>query len=292
MCLKPKGDEPLDGNDAIVTVIVLTRDESIHLARLVKSFDGVPCRFVVVDSGSTDGTMDLARKLGATVCTHPFENHARQFNWALDTIPVHTPWTMRMDADEYLLPDLAAEMAARLPTAAPGIGGFLIRRRIYFWGRWIRHGGYYPTWLLRIWRTKWGRIEDQMMDEHVVLKEGRILRMRRDFVDENLKGLGFWTDKHNRYADRELLDLLHPTETGSLSGQPGLRRRLKLSWYARFPIFMRAWLYWVYRYFLRLGFLDGLPGMVFCFLQAFWYRFLVDAKLYEQKLEKTSGIRS
>ncbi|EQD31763.1 spsA-like protein, partial [mine drainage metagenome] len=131
-----------------LTVIVLTRDEACHLFRLINSFEKVSCRIVIVDSGSTDGTPELARSLGAEVISHPFENHAAQFNWALDHIPIDSPWTMRMDADEYLTPELADELSQILPTALTRIGGFEIRRRIFFWGRWIRHGGYYPTKLL------------------------------------------------------------------------------------------------------------------------------------------------
>ncbi len=274
-------------NLPIVTVIVLVKNESLHLSRLIRSFDADPSRFVIVDSGSTDGTAELARQLGADVYAHPFENHARQFNWALETIPVDTPWIMRMDGDEYLLPELAAEMARVLPASDREVSGWFIRRRVYFWDHWIRHGGYYPTWLLRIWRTGRGCLEDRAMNEHVVLKGGgSILRMKHDLVDNNLKGLGFWIDKHNGYSDREVLDFLYRPEGDAPPGQAGLRRRLKLSIYMRAPVFFRAWLYWIYRYFIRLGFLDGLPGMVFHFLQGFWYWFLVDAKLYEQRLKE------
>ncbi len=272
---------------SILTVIVLTRDEVIHLPRLFASFEGIACRFMVVDSGSTDGTAELARRLGAEVHVHPFENQARQFNWALNALSIETPWIMRMDADEYLLPELAEELARVLPAAAADVGGWMVRRRVFFWGRWIRHGGYYPTWLLRVWRSGAGRLEDRAMDEHVVLERGKTLRLDHDLVDENLKGLGVWTDKHNRYADREVLDILQPAGEGAFpTGQAGRRRRLKLSVYGRAPLFLRAWLYWAYRYVLRLGFLDGRPGLVFHFLQGFWYRFLVDAKLYEYKLRK------
>lgn len=127
------------------------------------------------------------------------------------------------------------------------------------------------------------------MDEHVVLEQGRVLRLQNDLVDENLKGLGFWTDKHNRYADREVRDILQLTGEEHLpAGQAGRRRRLKLSLYGRAPLFLRAGLFWFYRYFIRLGFLDGLAGLVFNFLQTFWYRFLVDAKLHECRLRHPS----
>jgi glycosyltransferase involved in cell wall biosynthesis len=125
------------------------------------------------------------------------------------------------------------------------------------------------------------------VDEHMIVDRGRTLRLDHDIVDENRKGLTFWTDKHNRYADREVQDLLaleeRATTAGELGDQPGSRRWLKENLYARSPLFWRAFAYWLYRYVLRLGFLDGRPGLVFHFLQGFWYRFLVDAKLCELK---------
>lgn len=269
----------------VLTVVVLTLNETCHLPRLIRSFEKLPCRFIVVDSGSTDGTPELALSMGADVVSHPFENHAAQFNWALDHVTIDSTWTMRMDADEYLTPELATELAQILSSTPPNIGGFEIRRRIFFWGRWIRHGGYYPTWLLRIWRTGTGRLEDRFMDEHVVLTDGGICFLKNDFVDENLKGLGFWTVKHNGYADREVSDLLgSQTAVSGLSGQEAWRRRMKLLVYNQLPLFLRAFLFWLYRYWIRLGFLDGYPGLVFSFLQCFWYRFLIDAKLFEHRL--------
>lgn len=283
----------MNNHRKLLTVIVLTQDEVLHLPRLFASLAGIECRLVVVDSGSTDGTQDLARKLGAEVLFHPFENQATQFNWALDHLSIDTPWVMRMDADEYLLPGLADELSEKLPGTPQKVNGWMVRRRVYFWGRWIRHGGYYPTWLLRVWRTGAGRLEARSMDEHVVLASGKATCLEHDIADENIKGLTFWTEKHNYYADREVLDVLEtkPGSTGAglPDGQAGQRRKLKFSVYGHAPLYLRAVLYWAYRYFIRLGILDGMPGLVFHFLQGFWYRFLIDAKIHEKRLLAASG---
>ncbi|MBU1041672.1 MAG: glycosyltransferase family 2 protein [Proteobacteria bacterium] len=270
----------------LLSVVILTHNEAANLPVCLKSLAGLGAAIFVVDSGSTDDTVEIARQAGCAVLEHPFENYARQLNWALDSLPLDTPFVMRLDADESLTPELAQELATRLPTLPDQIGGLMLKRRVYFWGRFIRHGGYYPTWLLRIWRRGQARCEERWMDEHMVLVSGELGRLQHDIIDENHKGLSFWTDKHNRYADREVLDMLALARPGAEdipAGQAGRRRWAKVNLYAKSPPFLRALLYFLYRYVARLGFLDGVPGLVFHFLQGFWYRFLVDAKLYEAK---------
>jgi glycosyltransferase involved in cell wall biosynthesis len=191
-----------------LSIVILTRDEEHNLPACLASLRGLDAEVFVVDSGSTDRTLEIARAAGCKVVQHPFESHAAQLNWALDNLPIVTPWVMRLDADESLTPELAEEIAERLPELPDDVTGLLVKRRVYFWGRWIRHGGYYPTWLLRIWRTGRARCEQRWMDEHMVVGGGRTLRLDHDLIDENHKGLTFWTDKHNRYADREVNDLL------------------------------------------------------------------------------------
>ncbi|NEQ52811.1 MAG: glycosyltransferase family 2 protein, partial [Leptolyngbya sp. SIO3F4] len=199
-----------------------------------------------------------------------------------------SPWIMRLDADERLTPELAEELIEVLPKASKDITGYQVKRRVFFMGRWIRYGGYYPTWLMRIWRTGYGTCEQRLMDEHIVLSEGRIANLEYDIIDDNQKCLSFWIDKHNRYADREVQDILAARNKVQGDGlavkqfsQAKQRRWIKTNLYSRFPLFSRAFIYWLLRYTIGLGFLDGVEGLVFHFLQGFWYRFLVDAKLYE-----------
>ena len=273
----------------LLTVIVLTKDEEANLPSLLASLVRLAAGIFVVDSGSTDRTVEIARAAGCRVVTNPFVNQAQQLNWAIDNLPIATPWVMRLDADERLTPELVEELRRVLPTLPEDVTGLYVKRQVWFWGRWIRHGGYYPTWLLRIWRNSCARCEQRWMDEHMVLLSGRAIRLQHDIIDENLKGLTFWTDKHNRYTDREVKDMLPPTDgkrqAAYLGDQAGRRRWAKDNLYVRAPLFLRAFIYWFYRYFIRLGFLDGVPGLVFHFLQGFWYRFLVDAKIHEQRLK-------
>jgi glycosyltransferase involved in cell wall biosynthesis len=273
-----------------LTVVIPTRDEESNLRRALESLKPLGARIFIVDSGSTDGTVALAEADGCAVASHEWTNYAEQFQWALDHIPWRTSWVMRLDADERLTPELVAELQKELPAADESVSGFEMKRRVYFWGRWIRHGGYYPTWLVRIWRSGRGRIESRWMDEHIVVSGGSIARLDHDLIDENHKGLSFWTDKHNRYADREVRDLLAlAAEEIAVAGQAGRRRWMKKNLYARSPRFARAFVYWFLRYFVLRGFLDGKAGLVFHFLQGFWYRFLVDAKLEERERAERSA---
>lgn len=273
----------------MLTVVILTFNEAQHLARAIGSVRDVAHRVVVVDSGSTDATCQIAGDLGAQVLQNPWVNYATQLNWALDQLGKDTDWVMRLDADEIVMPELAAEIDGSLATLDEGIDGVFVSRRMTFLSRPIRHGGLFPIRVLRLFRHGRGRCEDRWMDEHIKV-EGKTAEFQGEIVDDNLNSLSWWTEKHNSYASREVVDILNlehgfmPHETvASLKGgqQAGVKRWLKERVYARLPGGLRAFAYFFYRYIIRLGFLDGREGRAFHILQGFWYRFLVDAKLFE-----------
>jgi glycosyltransferase involved in cell wall biosynthesis len=271
-----------------LSVLILTHNEESNIGKCLRSLLPLDPAVYVVDSGSTDKTLDICRSYGATVARHEWKNHADQFNWGLGHFGLSSGWVMRMDADEEVTPELAQLLREFLRDPPADVSGVWVRRRVHFMGRWIRHGGYYPTWLLRMFRAGSGRCEQRWMDEHIVVDSGQTIRLFADIIDDNAKDLTFWTDKHNRYADREVLDLLAREDAAGPDGarpggQAGARRWMKTHVYGRVPLFVRPLLYFVYRYFFRLGFLDGREGLIFHFLQGFWYRFLVDAKLYEYR---------
>lgn len=268
----------------VLTVLILTKDEEANLPHTLVSLRDLDPRIVVVDSGSSDRTVEVARRAGAEVIHHPFTSQADQVNWSIESLPFDTEWIMRLDADERVTPELAAELRTILPAASSSTTAFEVKRRVYFWGRWIRYGGYYPTWLLRIWRVGAARSEQRSMDEHMISLRGTTGRLKHDIIDENHKGLSFWVEKHNQYSSREVSEMLRDSGVvDRVTGQAARRRWLKVNVYRRAPPFARAVAYWAYRYFLLLGFLDGLPGLVFHFNQGLWYRLLVDAKLREAR---------
>ena len=274
-----------------VTAVILTFNEEQHLARCIASVQAVATNVVVVDCSSTDATLDIARAHGARVLQHAWVNHAAQFNWALTQLGADTEWVLRIDADEVLTPALIEEIRTRLPGIGPEIDGVYWGRRMTFQGRLIRHGGVFPVRVLRLFRHGRGQCENRWMDEHIKVA-GPTADFAGEMIDDNLNSLTWWTDKHNRYASREAVDLLNleyrfmPHDTvASLRGgkQAGGKRWLKERVYARLPGGFRAFAYFFYRYVLRLGFLDGQAGTAFHFLQGFWYRYLVDAKVVEVK---------
>jgi glycosyltransferase involved in cell wall biosynthesis len=278
---------------ASIAVIILTYNESLHLPRALEHVKQFAQEVFVVDSYSTDDTVNIARSFGAIVLQHPFQNYAKQFQWALDNAPIAAEWVMRLDADEVVETDLGEEIIVKLPGLSREITGVYLNRKTIFQGRFIRHGGRYPMMLLRIWRHGKARIEDRWMDEHIYLTEGRSVNFFGGFSDHNLFDLTYFTDKHNRYASREALDALNsrlnlwqsesaPTLSAE-SGvqQAGVKRYVKERIYNRIPFELSAFFYFLYRYIIRLGFLDGRRGLVYHVLQGFWYRFLVGAKVRE-----------
>jgi glycosyltransferase involved in cell wall biosynthesis len=273
-----------------ITVVILTRDESLHLARAIESVKPIAHDILVVDSGSTDDTLAIAQEAGASVLHNDWVNYAFQFNWALGMLSAETEWVMRLDADEILTTDLVEEIQQRLASVPSSVDGIDCGRRMCFLGKPIQWGGLFPIQVLRLFRHGKGHCENRWMDEHIIVT-GETCNFKGEIVDDNQKSLTWWTDKHNAYASREVIDLLNlelgflPSETltETPGGQAGLKRRIKEKVYARLPVGMRSTLYFLYRYILRMGFMDGSAGFMFHFLQGYWYRCLVDAKLYEVK---------
>ncbi|MDA9479221.1 spsA [Bradyrhizobium sp. CCBAU 65884] len=276
---------------ADLAVVILTHNESIHLARAIRHIKDVANEIFVVDSFSTDDTVEIAKAHGATVLQNRFVNYAKQFQWALQNAPITSNWIMRLDADEIIEPDLANEIASKLPSLPSDVTGINLRRKLVFMNRTINYGGRGILVLLRIWRRGLAEIEDRWMDEHMIVREGRTVTFVGGFSDHNLNNLTFFTDKHNKYATREAVDALNqrlhfmPTpesmsvEKSSL--QAAAKRYVKEQVYNKIPFQISTLAYFLYRYFARVGFLDGREGLIYHVLQGFWYRFLVGAKITE-----------
>lgn len=271
-----------------ISVIIITLNEEKHIARCINSILPITKNIYIIDSYSKDNTVEIAKSLGANVYQKRWPGtHAKQFQWGIDNCDIRTEWIMKMDADEVILPDLADEINLRLNTLHKDISGIYIKRRVMFMGKWIKHGGYYPTWLLRIWKKNSGFMEQRWMDEHIKLKFGKSIKFENDIVDDNLNNLTWWIEKHNNYSSREAADILNTIHSftknneieANIFGYQEERKRALKNIYSRMPLFFRPVIYFLWRYFIRLGFLDGRIGLIWHFLQGFWYRFLVDSKI-------------
>lgn len=286
------------GQKMELTVIILTHNEQIHIERCLRSVKPIASWIFVVDAFSTDDTVKIARALGAEVVQRKWKNYADQFQWAIEQCASESKWLMRMDADEYLEQEAQEEIQKLLVEPPDEVDGIYIRRKVFFEGRWIRHGGLYPHALLRIWRSGKGCIEQRWMDEHIVLPLGtKTMLLKGHLVDENLKGITFWINNQNSYASREAVDLLNnkyllfgQDESIKLMNDTRARskRMLKDRVYARLPVGLRAFFYFIYRYFILFGFLDGKRGFLWHFLESFWYPLLADVKIMEIE-ERSQG---
>lgn len=273
----------------MITTIILTYNESKHIKRCIESVIRLNGQIIIVDSYSNDDTIKIAESMGASCYQNTFLNQAAQFQWALDHCDIKGDWILRLDADEYLTTDLVDEIFNKINSIPKEITGVYIKRQVHFMGKWIRHGGYYPVKLLRLWRKNCAVVEQKWMDEHVVLLQGKHTEFTFDFVDDNLNNLQWWIQKHNNYSTREMVEYFKLKEapvhdqisTGKT--QEAVKRKRKNRYYYKSPGFLRAFLYFFYRYVIKFGFLDGKQGLIWHFLQGFWYRFLVDAKIYQIK---------
>jgi len=282
-----------------ITAIILTKNEELNIARCINSIKNLADRICVVDSGSTDKTIEIAKSLGAEIFNHePFEHYASQFNWALDNLNIKTTWVYRIDADEVVTPELAAEIADMCQLHMNDeVNGMVMKFKIAFMGKFLKYGGMYPFYNLTIFKFGIGRYENRAMGEHVILSEGISIDLKNDCLHYDFKSLDAWINKHNWYATREVNDYIAVRTVGQIDSNELYHEAKKASklrdkLYYRLPKFLRAKLYFIYRFYFKLGFLDGQAGYVHAFLQAYWFRFLVDAKIMEQEIREKQDSKS
>lgn len=273
------------------SVIILTHNEEANLPACLASLKGLDCDLFVVDSGSTDRTVDVAAGFGAQVVQHRFEGHSQQWQWALASLSCDATWVLGLDADQRLTGPLRQELAdlfTRRRQQLEDWDGFYINRRQIFRGCWIKHGGYYPKYLLKLFRREKVRFDHRELMDHHFYVPYRTRKLNCDLIEDNQKeaDISFWIDKHTRYALLQAREeyLRRSNDSGwivqpDLTGSPDQRTIwLKQLWY-KLPLYVRPTLLFTYRYFMRRGFLDGRQGFIFHFMQSFWYRLLVDIHL-------------
>ena len=265
-------------------VAVLTYNEEANLRYALDSVRDWADKILVLDSGSTDRTLDIAKEYPAEIVVHPFESYGKQRNKALQLLRSNVEWVLFLDADETVPESLRSEIDQVL-TNQRNTEGYYLKYRLIWEGHWIRRG-YYPTWILRLVKSGSARCEERAANEHLIVA-GPTGRLRSDFFHYDRKGIGAWIEKHNRYATAEASEIYRSRSEQQLEGRffgkpPQRRRWVRETLWNRLPPITRSFAYFGYRYFLRGGFLDGRPGLVFHFLQGLWYPLLIDLKYLEK----------
>ena len=272
------------------SIIILTYNSETTIGTTIESALPLSDDIHVVDSYSSDRTCQIVRSHGIPVVQHAFQNYAAQRNWAIDFLPLTYGWQLHLDADERVSAPLAAELEELKRSEPPAdIHGYCVPRLVRFMGRPLRHGGMFPIWHMRLFRRGHGRCEEREYDQHFVV-DGKIAKLRGPIIDDIRMPLREWVIRHNRWSDAEVHELFHPSKSAGLcadlKGNPLERKRYFKNTYNRSPLFLRAGFLFFYRYIVRLGFLDGTEGLIFYFLQTLWFRFLIDAKLFELRIRE------
>ncbi len=268
-----------------LTIIILTFNEESNIPDLMQNLSGIKAPVFVVDSFSKDATISLIEQAEWKYLQHPFGNYSMQRNWAQANNPYQTEWVLHLDADERLTPELIQWINTSFNPDDINTDGYMFGRRAIFMGQWIKsHYNYH----LRLYRASKGSCEEKAYDQHFIVKGKTQLIKKADMTSKVCDTLDEFIQKHNKWATLEANDILANAADGEvnpeLKGSPIERTRwLKNNLFQKLPLFVRSFVYFFYRYFIQFGFLDGTRGLIFHVLQAFWFRFLVDAKVYEKK---------
>lgn len=284
-----------------LSVVVLTKNEEQNIKDCLLSINGWVEEILIVDSGSTDDTLNIAADFTDKIYHHPFENYSLQRNWSQENLPIRNDWIFHLDADERVTSGLLQSLSKFFNDQDRRriTSGLMVRRSINFMGRQIRYGGVYPTYHCRIYRKEDGYCESRAYDQHFVV-DGKIDLIPEDLIEVTATSLESWTARHNRWAQLEAryqAERKNDQLTGELQpaalGSPIQRRRWqRVKILERSPLFLRAFAYFLYRYILRGGFLDGKEGLIYHVLHGFWFRFYIDSCIYELKQHKNDHIHS
>lgn len=277
-----------------LVVVILTYNEEVHIARAINNVHHWADKIIVLDSHSTDKTVQIAESFGVEVIFRKFDSYKNQRQHAIEYCKNITEWMFFLDADEYLLEETKDEIKQAI-NKKNGMVGYYLSFRFIFMDKWIKHGGYYPCYLMRLFRPQTAILHDEF-NEHVSVT-GPSAKLKGDFVDHRLKDIASWIDKHNTYAMIEALSLWKAkhnrerTKNLNLFIQTERKKWFRENIWNHLPLLLKSIAYFFYRYFVRFGFLDGREGFIYHALQAGWYHFLVDVKYIElKKKKKTSAL--
>lgn len=281
-----------------ISAIILTFNEEKNIKACLESIINDIDEVIIVDSGSTDNTLEILKEYKVKIYSHPFENYALQRNWAFENIETTNNWILNMDADHRTMPELISELKQKFSTGIKlDTNGFLISRRTIFMDKWIKYGGHYPTYHAVMFRKGVGHCEQKNYDQHFVI-DGSTEILKGDIIDIITDSLSNFTHRHNKWSTLEAEEAVNEIKlkgtfiNANKNGNPMEKRRYMKQKYYSYPIFLRVFIYFFIRYVVKRGFLDGKEGLIFHFLQGFWFRFLVDAKIYELNKKRKNHDKS
>ena len=265
----------------MITVIILTYNEEINVRNALENMAGWAGENILLDSFSEDNTLEIARNFPVKIYQRKFDNYANQRNYAIKEIEKKNEWMLFLDADEVLTNELKLEIKRVIPTT--NLDGFFLKRRFYFMGKWIKHGGYYPVKILRLF--KWRKAEcERHINEHIHIS-GNCGELKNDFIDNNRKTFYDWVEKHNKYSNFESLQFSRPSDNNANLFGNSTQRKLWVRdniWNQILPPLFRPFIFFIYIYFIRMGFLDGKVGFIYHFMHGLVYRFMIDVKYIEK----------
>jgi glycosyltransferase involved in cell wall biosynthesis len=272
-----------------IAAIILTYNEEKHIERCIASLLGFASEIIVIDSGSNDKTLAICSDYQVRIFHNRWVNYSQQFNYALDYVNINSHFILRIDADEYITEKSKEVLISEIRNSK--FDAFSLQRNIIFLDKYLKYGTVKNNKIIRLWRNGIGRIENTWMDERLILSQNKkIKNLNVKIVDHNLNNIKWWTNKHLKYAVREAYDemrcKLSSSNVSELShmirDNGGVRGRNKKI-YRAMPIFLRVFIPFFYNLIFKFAFLDGPKGLVYLFLQTFWYRFLVDVIIFENK---------
>lgn len=274
----------------MISIILLTFNDELNIRNTLESIKDLSNDIIIIDSYSNDRTEKICSEYNVSFYKNEFINQAIQFNWALDNLKIKNEWVLRLDSDEVLTEKIKSEIISKT-SKKNDIYGYYMNRKMFWMGKWLKFGRMYPHYILRLFKKGYARYEEKT-EEHLLVR-GKTEKLDNFFYEDNKKNnLRYFTEKHLNTADGELNEILSQKENNdgvspNLFGNKVERTRwLKLKIFNKTPLFIRSLNYFIYRYFICLGFLDGKPGLIFHFLQGFWYRFYIDSLVYEKTFNK------
>jgi glycosyltransferase involved in cell wall biosynthesis len=276
-----------------LSFIVITYQEERNIRACIESIKKVTNNIFVVDSYSSDKTQEILAEMDVNYCEHEFISYADKRNWSQSNNPFNTEWVFHLDADERVSDELSNWLLKDFGNLNHNYDGFMFSRRVIFMGKQIKYGGIYPNYHLNLFRSDKGYVENLLYDSNFVVEGNNVKEIKKaDIINTVSPSLEKFIVVHNKWSSLEADEIFKGggAETSQVEAKIFGNSVERIQWakkniYSNFPLTIRSLLFFLYRYIFRLGFLDGRRGFIFHFLQGFWYRFLVDAKIYELELK-------